>query len=345
MGLTEKERKEILEELDNCQRPLFFFDDDPDGLVSFLLLYRYKKEGSSVVVKSDPRIDAKFIRKVEEYEPDKIFVLDTAMMDDEFVKAVKRPIIWIDHHAPQRVEGTKYYNPKSRDREDPAVTSELCYEVVQQDLWIAMCGIVGDWRFPDKLAREFREEFPDLLPESIKTAPDALFNTRLGELIRIFSFILKGKTMDAKRCARILTRIKSPYEILDRKTPAGRFLYKRYQSVNEEYSSLLADAVGKASEDPLLLFEYTSSSMSFTGDLSNELLYRFPDKLIIIAREKSGEMKCSARSAKHDLPKAIAKSLSGLQGRGGGHKGACGIVVKKEDFSEFIANLRKELNL
>lgn len=344
MGLTEKERKEVLEELDNCQKPLYFFHDDPDGLASFLLLYRHKREGYGVVVKSTPQIDEKFIKKVQEYDPDKIFVLDIALMTEEFVKAVKRPIIWIDHHEPQQIEGTKYYNPRRHAPGANIPAAELCYSIVEDDLWIAMVGIVGDWCFPE-IAKEFSKQFPDLLPAKVKSAPEALFTTRLGDLIQLFSFILKGKTSDAMRCAKILTRIKSPDEILDRKTPAGRYLYRKYETIKNAYDSLLKTAVAKKSEDPLLVFEYTEATMSFTGDLANELLYRFPEKIIIIAREKSGEMKCSVRSSKHVLPQAVNKALSGLEGRGGGHEHACGVVVKKEDFKGFLEALRKELNL
>mgnify|MGYP001603039156 CR=1 FL=1 len=38
--LTADERSHIFDELTNCQRPLFLFHDDPDGLASFLLFYR-----------------------------------------------------------------------------------------------------------------------------------------------------------------------------------------------------------------------------------------------------------------------------------------------------------------
>ena len=38
MALTEKDYSKIREELDYCERPIYFFDDDPDGLTAFLLL-------------------------------------------------------------------------------------------------------------------------------------------------------------------------------------------------------------------------------------------------------------------------------------------------------------------
>src|SRR4030042_2536338 len=100
MSLTDKDFDEIRKELDECKRPLFFFHDDPDGLASFLLLYRYCKKGYGVIVKSDPKVDDKFLRKVEEYMPDKIFILDIALMEQSFADNADAPIIWIDHHQP-----------------------------------------------------------------------------------------------------------------------------------------------------------------------------------------------------------------------------------------------------
>ena len=43
--LPEKENKQLREELKTAKKPLFIFDDDPDGLCSFLLFYRFLREG------------------------------------------------------------------------------------------------------------------------------------------------------------------------------------------------------------------------------------------------------------------------------------------------------------
>ena len=90
MPLTDEQVKQIKEELDNCKNPLFFFHDDPDGLCSFLQFYRYKKEGNGVIVKrATPQVDEQFLPKVKEYSPDKIFILDLAVVDQGFIDGVK----------------------------------------------------------------------------------------------------------------------------------------------------------------------------------------------------------------------------------------------------------------
>jgi len=340
-GLTQKQAEEIREELQSCQRPLFFFHDDPDGFASFLLLYRYVKEGSGVVVKSHPCVDAKFLSKVKTLEPDKIFIVDIALLDEEFVSSVKLPIIWIDHHEPHKIGGVKVYNPRIAKKDNNIPASCLCYEVVKQDLWIAAVGAVGDWFIPDFLD-EFAEQNPTLVEKGITDPPKVMFDTKLGVLIKLFSFVLKGKTEDALKSAKILTRITSPYEILDQLTPQGKYLYKRFAKINKKYEELLESAKKVCNkDDPLLLYTYSSKDMSFTGDLANELLYRFPDKLILIAREKSGEMRYSLRnSGKVNLPQLIQKALVGVEGYGGGHEHACGGSIKIIDFDRFIENLK-----
>src|SRR3989338_3752050 len=185
MGLTKKQYLHIKNELDSCQSPLYFFDDDPDGLSSFLLLYRYKREGHGIVVKTHPKLDSRSVSRLEEYKPDKVFILDIALLDQSFVDSCPVPIIWIDHHGPHEINGVMYFNPR------------------------------------------IRKKYPDLVGNK-KTIGDIYFTTRLGELIKAFSFCLKGKTADVRKSINVLTRIKTPYEILNQETPAEKFISKNF---------------------------------------------------------------------------------------------------------------------
>ncbi|MBI4141280.1 DHH family phosphoesterase, partial [Candidatus Woesearchaeota archaeon] len=92
----------------------------------------------------------------------------------------------------------------------------------------------------------------------------------------------------------------------------------------------------------VFVFTYSDDELSLTKDVANELLYRFPDKIIILGRERSGEVRCSLRSAKHNVQKMLENALVGVQGYGGGHEHACGASIKKEDFEQFVNNIRKE---
>ncbi len=344
MVLSTAQINQLRDHLDNCKKPMFFFDDDQDGLCAFLQLYRYKKEGKGIIVKTHPKLGTVFVRKVDEYKPDKIFVLDVAVVEQDFLDEMKVPVIWIDHHGPFERNNVKYFNPRISNWEDNHPTSFMCYQIVKQDLWIATVGCVADWFMPPFI-NEFKKEFPDLIDKPYKMPGDIIYNTKLGHLIRIFSFILKGKTDDVMKCVKVLTRIESPYEILNKESAQGRFIYKRYEQVNKLYEPLLNDVIRSLanSKDSLFVFTYKDDKSSFTSDLSNEAIYRYPEKVILIAREKNEEMKCSLRSSKAVLPPLIEKALIGLDGYGGGHELACGLNIKTTDFEEFLRRFGKLL--
>jgi single-stranded DNA-specific DHH superfamily exonuclease len=178
MALTERHYRLIKDELDSCQKPLFFFHDDPDGLCSFLQVYKYKGEGYGVIVKSRPLIDRKFLNKVHDYKPDKIFVLDIAMMEQEFVDEAHVPIVWIDHHPPQEIQRVKYFNPRNGDPKDHPCIAYITYKVVEQSLWLAVVGSVSDMHWPEDLLADYRKKYPDLLPGSFNDARAAFYQDR-----------------------------------------------------------------------------------------------------------------------------------------------------------------------
>lgn len=341
MALSKTQITQLRDNLDNCKKPLFFFDDDQDGLCSFLQLYRYNKEGKGIIVKTTPKLGMVFASKVQEYEPDKVFILDLAVVEQDFLDEMKVPVIWIDHHGPFERNNVKYFNPRISNRDDNHPTSYMCHQIVEQDLWIAAIGCVADWFIPPFI-REFEKEFPDLIEKPYKNPGDILYHSKLGHLIRIFSFVLKGKTDDVMKSIKVLTRIKSPYEILKQETSQGKFIYKRYEQVNKFYEPLLKDVMetAKKTEGKLVIFKYKDDKTSFTSDLSNEAIYRFPDKIILIAREKNDEMKCSLRSSKTILPPLVEKCLVGLEGYGGGHELACGLNIKTHHFDEFVKRFK-----
>ena len=96
-------------------------------------------------------------------------------------------------------------------------------------------------------------------------------------------------------------------------------------------------------EGKVLVFTYTDDKMSFTGDLANELLYRFPEKVIVVGRKKGDELRMSIRSTGILIPPILDKCLIGLEGYGGGHEFACGANVKERDFEEFVERIKKNI--
>ncbi len=338
--LSELQVQQIRDELTHCKRPLFFFDDDPDGLCSFLLLYRLKKEGKGFIVKTAPKIDESFIRHVTDYGPDKVFILDIAVVEQEFIDGCGVPVIWIDHHGPYPRSNVKYFNPRTNGGSVP--TTYMAYQVAAQDIWIAAIGCVADWHIPDFLA-EFKNKYQDLLDKECTEVGDIIYTTKLGEIIRACSFILKGKSTNVTKSIKIMTRLTSPYELLTPETPEGKFLHKRVEELRIPFMELRTQILKKIQQtnDAVAVFTYTDDSTSFTSDLANEMTYRFPTKVVIVGRIKNEEVKCSIRATQKVLPPLVEKALVGLHGFGGGHEYACGLNIRKDEFDEFVRRFKE----
>lgn len=341
--LTPAEADKLRDALKTSARPLFFFHDDPDGLASYIMCRRYVGEGRGIVIKAHPHITTAFLQKVTEIAPDKVFVLDIAMVDQEFIDNCPVPVVWVDHHDPAARERVLYLNPRLCGNNVPIAA--LIHQVTQQDLWVAMVGSIGDWYLPP-FAKEFSNAYPDLMP-TVTTVEEALFASPLSVLVKAFSFALKGRTSDVNKNIAVMTKIETPYEITRQETPRGRLIHKQYETINALYTEMLDKAFAKLDDkERLLVYTYVDDKLSLTKDLANELLFRYGDKIIVLGRERHGEIRCSLRSpAGINLKPALEKALIGIEGYGGGHENACGAAVKKEDFARFLDNLRKELRV
>ena len=335
--------KEIHQVIEKSTNPLIFFDDDPDGLASYLLIYKYFKKGKGIPIKSSPKLDDIYLRKIKELSPDLVIVLDKPMISQDFVDQVNVPIVWIDHHAPQDIKGVKYFNPLLKDKNDLRPTSYWCYELTKKYLWVAMVGIIGDWSTA-KL-NEFSKKYPDLIKEE-KTNEKIIYTTPFGKLVRVFSFILKGRTTEVAKLVSIIAKIDSPYELLDKATPRANYIMKYVEKIESKYEPLVEKALSTKKRGKIISFLYSSKEFSFTKELANELLSKTDKEIIIVGRKKEKEITMSIRSRESSpyiLPPILEKSLVGIEGYGGGHPHACGAHVTVEDYERFIENFKKSL--
>lgn len=330
---------DIAEVLRSAKDPIYFYDDDVDGLCSYLLCKKALGEGVGVVVKRAVDREGFFRQKLVEHNPDMVVVLDIPELSQEFINS-SPTVVWIDHHPAQQRDRVHYYNPRIKNPDQNKPTTQLCYELLGGPLWLCMVGMVGDWCFDDELVKKFRETDAELLPEEITDPGTALFTSPVGLLSKVFNFCLKGKIKDVKMSVKTLEKIKDPYEILQRTTPEGAFIYKRFEEHQKVYDQLLRSAEDRVDEsDDLLVYVYDHTN-TYTGELSNELLFKHPDKIIIVGRQRSGEMRCSLRSSKYNMRDILERALIGVEGRGGGHEHACGAGVAKADWKRFLENIR-----
>lgn len=344
--LNQKQIKEIREHLEKTQKPLFFFDNDMDGLSSFLLLARAIERGKGVAIKSFPALNKSYIKKVEELGADYVFILDKPLVEKDFIDILKEkniPIVWIDHHDVDVYnEGVYYYNTTKGENKSNEPVTYWCYKICgkKEDLWIAVAGCISDGFLPEFI-EEFKGIYEDLWKENIKSAFEGLYETELGKIARILNFALKDRTTNVIRMLKYLLKIKSPYEIL--KEDERNFIIKRFKQVNRKFEKLIEKAK-KFSRGKILYFQY-GGSLSLSSDLSNLLYYYYPEKFIIVAYIKGTKANVSLRGK--NAKKITEEAVKFVGGSGGGHEMATGATINVEDlpkFREKIEELVKKYN-
>jgi len=341
----EKIRK-LIEKSDN---PLFFYDDDPDGLISYLLLKKHYKKGIGVIIRraSDNETDL-YQEKIKEYSPDLVLFLDKPELKQKVFNQIHVPVIWIDHHIPIKVKGVTYLNPRLKNAGNNKPTSYLCYQITKDNLWLAAVGVTSDWSLA--LYKDFKKKYPELVKglkiRNVKPG-DVLYKTELGRLAKIFSFILKGKTSDVRKDINFISKINDPYDILEKKTEEGKFLFEKAEKLTKLYDLLLEQAKKEGKKSGrILFFRYSEDKkFSFTSNLANELIYIFPNKIVMVAREKEGKVKSSLRSSEKDikLPRIINKIFRDIPGNGGGHEHACAALFDSKYLESFMELLEKNV--
>lgn len=343
--LTKKQIKEIREHLSKAQNPIFFFDNDPDGLCSFLLLQRYIGRGKGVPIKSFPDLIPEYFRKVHELGSDYVFILDKPVVSPEFFKEAKNvniPVVWIDHHLIEKKTIPKfvnYYNPLFNRKKSEEPVTALCYQITnrKEDMWIGVIGCISDKYVPD-FYNEFQKLYPDLIIDS-KKAFDVLYKSQIGKITKILSFGLKDRTTNVINMLRFLTKAKDPYEVLEENSK-NRAMHHRYNEIESRYQKLLKKAVSLENKHEKPLFFQYGGDLSISGELANELVYNFPEKIVVVVYTKGLKANISVRGKK--VREVFLEAIKDLEGStGGGHEEAVGGQVKAQDIELFKSNLEK----
>ncbi len=342
--LNEKQISEIREHLEKAQNPLFFFDNDDDGLCSFLLLQRFLGRGRGVAIKSFPDLNISYYRKVAELKPDYVFILDKPIVSKEFLQKVKQdniPIVWVDHHLVDKPEEKEiyYYNTYHEDKNNEPV-SYLCYKVTdkKEDIWLAIIGCISDCYFPD-FFKEFNEKYPELGKKNPKSAFDLLYSSEIGKIARILDFSLKDTTTNVVNMLRFMIRVKGPLDIMEENSKTKQIL-RRYEQINTKYQELMNNA-RKQRGDKLLYFQY-GGQLSLSANLSNQLIYEFPKKIVVVAYLNKEIANISIRGNDKEVLGLTLEAIKGIGGAsGGGHKYATGAKINVSDLPLFKERVEK----
>jgi single-stranded DNA-specific DHH superfamily exonuclease len=343
--LTKKQVEEIREHLEKAQNPVFFFDNDQDGLCSFLLLQKFIGRGKGVSIKTFPSLDETYMRKIEEFNSDYVFILDKPVVSKEFFKRVEQiniPVVWIDHHDVDKndvPEFVNFYNPLFNKVKTNEPVTALCYQITnkKEDLWIAIAGCVSD-RFVPDFYSEFEKLYPDLSISS-NDAFGILYTSQIGKIARILGFGLKDKITNVVSMLKFLINSKNPYEVLE-ESKKNKFMHDRFNYLNSRYQKFLKKAIESSEDYENLLFFKYAGDLSVSSDLSNELSYRFPNKTIAIVYITGINANISLRGK--NIREGVLEVIAKLKNaRGGGHENAVGVRINLEDLESFKESLLK----
>jgi single-stranded DNA-specific DHH superfamily exonuclease len=181
--LTKKQLSQIRDHLEKAQNPIFLYDNDVDGLSSYILLRKFGGKGKGVAIKSHPTIDIGYAKRVQELGGDYVFVLDRHSLGKEFVQEISLlqiPIVWIDHHDVEEENHTYSmlfrFNPMKNKKKSNESTTYLCYMATKrtEDIWLAMIGCIADHYMPD-IKEDFIEMYPHMLNRDIRSIRGSLF--------------------------------------------------------------------------------------------------------------------------------------------------------------------------
>jgi len=345
--LTEKQITEIREHLDKAQNPIFFFDNDADGLVSFLLLQRYFGRGRGVAIRGSSSLSKSFFRKVEELNADSIFLLDRSPIDDDFIKMADEAnlnIVCIDHHNAPKPNIKDYYNTfYASGKVEP--TSYLCQKITDkgEDEWLAAIGCVADGFVPEFL-ESVKKTYPELISVSrssdddFRYSFDVRFNTDFGKIIHLLGYGLLDKTTNVVSMMKFLMKAKGPHDILEENSKTKTF-QDRFNFIDKKVKTIVKKAESQLGfEDKILFFTY-GGDMSVSQYVSDELVYKHPGLTLIVGFIRGNSAKFSLRGPV-DVRQLTLDSIKDLEGAsGGGHEYSSGAQITTEQLPKFKENI------
>lgn len=344
--LSKSQLEEIRAHLESAQNPVFYYDNDADGLASFLIMWKFIGRGKGVAIRGYPGLNRQYAKRAEEFNADVVFVLDSPLIGDDFLEELKSKnmkVIWIDHHDLIEEEHHKtsnlyVYNPAKNKEKSFEPTSYLCYKITErkEDRWIALAGCIADHYLPD-FAEEFAKEYPELWSKDIKKPFEAYYRTGIGDIAQAFNLGLKDSTTHIVEMQKFLVKCTSPKEIFN---DESKGFVKKYKEIRKKLDELMLK-VEKNDNDKAIFFIY-SGEMSMSSEVANEIYYLNPGKYVVVGYKKGAILNLSLRGK--NIRKILEKVVKELEGAsGGGHADAVGARIQSKDFEKMKEIIEKEI--
>ena len=346
--LSKDELLEIKNILQESENPLFFYDNDADGLCSFLLARRFLGRGEGIAIKSYPSLGKRYAEEAIRRGNDLVVVFDKPIENGEFLwdlTGAGIKILWIDHHEysgefkAESHQTLSYFNPLFSKNKSSEPVTYLIYKSVgrKEDSWIGIIGCIADHYLPD-FKIDFEKIYPELWAKNVKEPFQAYYDCEIGKIAQAFNFGIKDSIRNVQKFQNFLINCLSPHDVL-REQKGNESFIETYKSINKKYTTLIKSALENVSGKKIF-FSY-SGDLSISALISNELSYRYPEKLIAIAYNQGHMSNISLRGK--GVKKILEKILPLMNGaNGGGHPDAAGARVRNYELDIFKKNFLSE---
>ena len=132
---------------------------------------------------------------------------------------------------------------------------------------------------------------------------------------------------------RFMVKVKGPMDVLEENSKTKQIL-KRYNELNLKYQNILKKA-RKVVGDKMIYFQY-GRGLSLSSNLANQLIYEFPEKIVIVIYLSTDTANVSLRSRDLDIRKITLEAIKDIPGSiGGGHEHSTGARMLISDLPLF----------
>lgn len=337
MNEIEKKKEELMNFIDDSRLSIIYHSD-VDGIISAVLMINALKSFGKSVSEFIPANYGQ-MDNIEDKVQGKVIFLDMRIPENVYKKFINLGLCIIDHHELiEERSNFLYINPKIWGDYKYTPNSLIVYRLFENEIrdydWLAAIGVISD--AGGKENREFIEKVAKKY--NIKLGSDEfLFDNKFGQAADIINSItiLHPKT-GAKEATELLLEIKNLDEIY-----RNEIFSKSYKNVNSKIKELL-DKFDRLSEvhGNIYFFDLDKKYGKYSSTIATiiGLNPKYKGKIIVIGKDINEEQRrysIRANGIEINLNSIVNEILKHINGEGGGHNKAVGLIINKIDEDRF----------
>jgi single-stranded DNA-specific DHH superfamily exonuclease len=353
----------------SSKKAALFFDDDPDGIASGVILEKLLKEkGIEVILrlhnnKQKPPFSEAFIKDLERHNVELLVVTDFSIAGFGFYEDYKKfmqntaiKILILEHHQDTSVysfDESKALYINSGNIQNEINGSQYCCAKFSYDIattitpqlkkygWIAAIGIIGDsnyytWgEFVKKIIQEKNKTAEKEIP--LPAEADEYYSTPYGKAAKNMFFGIGKEEKEILDIYNATYTAKNIEQLLEFLQKYDSIKYEAYDYI-ENYEYLVKTNPPNAQE--MNVAEIEIKSKYYIGNIvANIISAKYPDTIFFVYNKNNeGYVYISTRlqTGKINLGKVFNKCEAKVSGaKGGGHNNAAGARVPEGQFKAF----------